>query len=233
MSVTTFWKYRMISDYQAKFIDFLINTHVLSFGQFVTKSGRETPYFVNTGKFDSGRSISLLGGFYAEHIERLGLTPVDTIFGPAYKGVPLAVATASALHEKYELDTGFTFNRKEEKTHGDKGKLVGHELKRGQNVIIVEDVITAGSTLREVVPFLRELAEVQIKGVVISVDRCEKGTEDISAVEQVARDLDVQVYPLVTIYEILEHLSKPNDSSLSLTQELKDRIQAYLEQYGA
>ncbi|MCB0353786.1 MAG: orotate phosphoribosyltransferase [Bdellovibrionales bacterium] len=223
----------MLSDYQTQFIEFLVDTHVLSFGNFVTKSGRETPYFVNTGKFDSGSTISRLGSFYAAHIERIGLTSVSSVFGPAYKGIPLAVATSVALHSEYDCDIGFTFNRKEEKTHGDKGVFVGHQLSAGEDILIVEDVITAGSTLREIVPTLRSLVEIQIRGVVISVDRCEKGSQNISAVQEVERDLDVQVYPLVTIHEILDYLSQPNDSSFSLTKELQERIREYLKRYGA
>ena len=159
-----------LSEYQPDFIDFLLACDALKFGDFTTKSGRKTPYFINTGSFDSGERIRQLGVFYAAHLVHSGLTGCDTIFGPAYKGVPLAVATSIALQVDHSIDAGYSFDRKEAKEHGDKGFIVGRQLQEGDRVIIVEDVITAGTTLQRLVLILREKNAVQIAGVIVAVD---------------------------------------------------------------
>ncbi len=222
-----------LSEYQKNFVKFLVESDVLTFGDFVTKSGRRTPYFVNTGEFDSGSRISQLGEFYADHIHKIGLGAVQSIFGPAYKGIPLCVSTAFSLYQRYSPDVGFTFNRKEEKEHGDKGLFVGRQLQENDQVLLVEDVITAGTTLREIVPKIQEQAKVNIRGVVISVDRCEKGAGDLTASKEVEKNLGIQVYPLVTIHEVVQYLSAPNDCGFVLSQELQERVREYLEEYGA
>ncbi|MCB0328549.1 MAG: orotate phosphoribosyltransferase [Bdellovibrionales bacterium] len=222
-----------LSTYQRDFIDFLVQTEVLSFGDFVTKSGRRTPYFVNTGKFYNGSRISRMGQFFAAHIQKIGLSDVHSIFGPAYKGIPLCVATTLALYNQYDQDVGFTFNRKEKKEHGDGGDYVGAPLTDGDSILIVEDVITAGITLRETVQTLRKHAAVDIRGVIVSVDRCERGQGDLSASDEIEKDLDLTIYPLVTIHEVIEYLSKPNQKGFSLSSELIARMNAYLEEFGA
>lgn len=219
--------------YQEEFVSFLVQSEALRFGDFVTKSGRKTPYFVNTGQFSRGSDIHRLGNFYAEHLIRHELTSIDTIFGPAYKGVPLCVATAIALYEKTDSSVGYTFNRKETKGHGDKGLFVGKPISDGDSLVLVEDVITAGTTLREVVPLLRGVGRVSIEAVVISVDRSERGTGKLSAVQDVESELGVRVLPLVTIHEILEILSRENASGLVLDAQKRGAIQQYLEEYGA
>jgi orotate phosphoribosyltransferase len=222
-----------VANYQAQFIDFLIASGALTFGDFTTKSGRKTPYFINTGRFDDGKKIAELGRFYAAHIAALGLGKIDLIFGPAYKGIPLAVTTAIALNDSHGTNVGFSFDRKEIKDHGDGGLIVGCPLKDGQRIVIVEDVITAGTTVRHIVPLLRKLAHVEIAGFVLAVDRRERGTGDLSAVQEAERDSAIRVYPIITIDHIVSYLRTHPDSSRRLTEEQLQKIAAYLEMYGA
>lgn len=219
--------------YQKEFIDFLVKSNALSFGEFVLKSGRKAPYFINTGKFNDGSKITEVGKFYAAHISAQNFDKIDSVFGPAYKGIPLAVTTASALFEQEDINVGYSFDRKEEKGHGDRGKMVGFQIEDDQNILIVEDVITAGTTLKEVIPVLYKTANVNILGVIISVDRCEKGAGKLSAIAEVAKTLGVQVFPIVNIHEIKAYLSEENNSGFVLSSELQDKITAYLDEYGA
>lgn len=222
-----------ILPYQAAFIDFLVASGALTFGDFVTKSGRKTPYFVNTGNFNDGSKISKLGSFYASHFIAQGLQKADVIFGPAYKGIPLCVSTASALANEHKLNVGFSFDRKEVKDHGDGGRIVGRLVKDGDKVVLVEDVITAGTTLKEIVPFLRAIGKVEILGVIIAVDRCEKGAGTLSAVQEAQENLGVSVRPIVNIHHIVAYLSQPNSSGYLLPVQLQNKIREYLEIYGA
>lgn len=219
--------------YQRDFIEFLVQSGALTFGDFVTKSGRNTPYFINTGNFNTGEKIDQLGKYYAKHIVESGLSDLNIVFGPAYKGIPLSVISAAALAREHDIKVGFSFDRKEIKDHGDCGKLVGHKINPGDKILIVEDVITAGTTIREVVPYLKSLGSVDIKGIVISVNRCEKGTSQISAVAEVEQSMGIKVFPIVDIHQIVEHLKAENDSGLVLNSEMLDKIAKYLEQYGA
>ncbi|WKZ57630.1 MAG: orotate phosphoribosyltransferase [Bdellovibrionota bacterium] len=220
-----------MQSYQQEFLQFLLQCKALTFGDFVTKSGRKTPYFINTGKFQDGASIAGLGTFYAQHVDALGLNP-DLLFGPAYKGIPLCVSTASALATHFNRNVGFCFNRKEAKDHGDGGLFVGMKPEAGKRVVIVEDVITAGTTLQEVVPFLRATAAVDIVGVVIAVDRCERGKGSRSAVAEAQSELGVQVYPLLTIHEIIAAL-EGNKTAIPAPPDIVSRIRQYLGEYGA
>jgi len=217
-----------------EFIEFLVDAGALLFGDFTTKSGRKTPYFVNTGRFDDGQKIATLGAWYARAIRaaiKAQNIKVDTIFGPAYKGIPLAVATSAALSTTLSAGhpTGYTFNRKEAKTHGDGGLLVGFPLKKDTRVVLVEDVITAGTTMREVLPMLHEIG-VSVVGVFVAVDRMERGTDvsaSISAVEQVRREFNVAIHPLITLLDIIEYVR----GSQSL-QHLLPAIENYRSEYG-
>lgn len=213
-------------------IDFLVKSKALLFGDFTLKSGRKAPYFINTGKFDDGESISKLGELYAGHMINAGLSDIDVIFGPAYKGVPLCVATSAAMANQYGKKVAFSFNRKEAKTHGDKGMFVGRNLEKGMRVVVVEDVVTAGTTLREIVPLLRNDIGVDLKAVVVLVDRCERGQGKISAVQEVEKEFDIKVSPLVTIHQIVEYLSKPNSSGFEIDSTLMSRIRSYLLEFG-
>ncbi len=214
-------------------IDFLVQSGALKFGDFTLKSGRKAPYFINTGSFDDGAKIAKLARFYAQQVVSLGLQNVDAVFGPAYKGIPLCVATAMSLSQDFGAAVGFCFNRKEAKTRGEGGEFVGKQLTAGMRVVLVEDVVTAGTTLQEIVPLLRDKVGVQIAGVVILVDRDERGTGELSAVREAERDLGITVTPIVNINRIISYLSEPNSSGLQITPELQQRIVAYRQEYGA
>ena len=219
--------------YKREFIEFMVRCEVLTFGDFTTKSGRKTPYFVNTGRYRSGEQIARLGEFYADAIqENLG-DRYDVLFGPAYKGIPLAVTTASALSARGR-NVGFCFNRKEAKDHGEGGVLVGHPVADGERVLIVEDVTTAGTSIRETVPILRAAAAVELAGLVVSVDRQERGTGARAALEEVGQEFGMSTFAIVTLAEIVEHLTgRELDGRPVLTDEDLSRIDAYRAEYGA
>jgi len=213
-------------------VQFLVTSGALKFGDFTLKSGRIAPYFINTGSFDDGEKIAKLGSFYASKIISLALPKTDVVFGPAYKGIPLCVTTAAALSTLHNINLGFTFNRKEAKTHGDGGEFVGTQLKPGMRVVLVEDVVTAGTTLQEMVPLLRDRLGVEVQAVVILVDRRERGSRDVSAVEEAESDLKIKVHPIVTIDQIIQTLSALNISGFQISPELFEKILAYRKEYG-
>jgi orotate phosphoribosyltransferase len=215
-------------DYQRRFVDFMVASGVLTFGDFTTKSGRRTPYFVNTGRYRSGTQLATLGRAYADAIERSFPAGFDCLFGPAYKGIPLVVAVAMAFAERGR-DVEFCFNRKEAKDHGEGGVLVGRRLQDGDRVLIVEDVTTAGTSLRETVPILRAAAAVRLAGLVVSVDRQERATESssVSALAEVGAEFGMPTAAIVTIDEVVAHLGT------RLTDADRDRIAAYRAAYGA
>ncbi len=196
---------------------------VLTFGDFVTKAGRNSPYFVNTGLYRTGEHIKLLGEYYADAIlENLG-TEFDVLFGPAYKGIPLVVTTASALADRGH-NVGFCFNRKEVKDHGEGGVFVGHSLADGDRVLIVEDITTAGTSIRETVPIMRSAADIELAGLIISVDRQERGTGEKAALAQVSEEFAMPTFAIVTVQEIIEH------SDLDEVQTAA--MHAYLAEFG-
>jgi len=213
-----------MSNYKANFIEFMMKAEVLTFGDFTTKSGRKTPYFVNTGKYCQGEQISQLGEFYASCIqENVELSDNIVLFGPAYKGIPLAVATAIAL-AKRGINVNYCFNRKETKDHGEGGDLVGHKLDKGDKVLIIEDVITAGTAVREVLPIIHG-AGATVEGLVISVDRMERGTGSLTAVQEVKNEFGIQTYPLIRVTDIFETLQGKLDA------DIVERIKAYMKEY--
>jgi orotate phosphoribosyltransferase len=218
---------------KSEVIDFLVQSQALKFGDFTLKSGRKAPYFINTGCFDDGTKIAKLSHFYARQIIAAGLGSVDVVFGPAYKGIPLCVSTAMTLASHYSTPMSFCFNRKEAKTRGEGGEYVGKPLTAGMKVVLVEDVVTAGTTLNEVTPVLREKVGVQIAGVVILVDRDEKATSDVSAVKQAEAELDIKITSIVTIHDIISYLSKENASNFTISEELMGRIKTYRAEFGA
>lgn len=222
-----------MNKYKQEFIEFMVKSNVLTFGDFTAKSGRKTPYFVNTGNYKTGEQIAKLGEFYAECIkENLG-EEFDVLFGPAYKGIPLAVTTAAALYNKYAINSSYCFNRKEDKDHGEGGSIVGHKPLDGERVLIIEDVITAGTAIRECLPILEGCAKVQIIGLVISVDRMEKGLGDKTAVQEIKQNYGITTYPIVTVREIIEALyNKPVDGKVYIGDEMKSKMEAYLATYG-
>jgi orotate phosphoribosyltransferase len=218
--------------YKTEFIEFMVRSNVLTFGDFVAKSGRRTPYFVNTGKYRTGAQLARLASAYADAIERHIGDGFDVLFGPAYKGIPLVVATSMELARRGR-DVGFSFNRKEAKDHGEGGNLVGWELRAGHRVLIVEDVTTAGTSIRETVPLLRAAAEVTLAGLVVAVDRMERGTGDQSALSEVGEAFRMKTFSIVTIAEIVEHLSSHDiDGRRIITDEIRERIALYRKEYG-
>lgn len=209
--------------YQREFIRFAIERGVLRFGEFTLKSGRSSPYFFNAGLFNSGLALAQLGRFYAAAVVDSGIA-FDVLFGPAYKGIPLAAATAVALAEQHELDLPWCFNRKEAKTHGEGGSLVGAPLEG--RVLIVDDVITAGTAIREVMQIIHAQG-AQAAGVLIALNREERGQGELSAIQEVERDFAMPVVSIVSLTQVLEYLA----DNAQLKQYLP-AVQAYREQYG-
>ena len=219
--------------YKQEFVEFMVRSQVLTFGDFVTKSGRKTPFFINTGRYKTGSELARLGRFYAEAIVRQLGSKYDVLFGPAYKGIPLVVTTAMALAERHQNDVGFCFNRKEAKDHGEGGVLVGHQLRDGDRVVIVEDVTTAGTSIRETVPILRAAAKVDIAGLVVSVDRMERGTGELNALAEVRESLGAPTFAIVTIDEVTAWLrGRTMDGKVVIDDATYARIEQYRREYG-
>lgn len=214
-------------NYKEEFIKFMVECGVLTFGDFTLKSGRKAPYFINCGNYKTGAQLAKLGEYYADCI-RANNIPVETLFGPAYKGIPLAVSTVVALSNKYDVNVSYCFDRKEAKDHGEGGMFVGKTLADGEKVIIIDDVMTSGKALRESMPKLKSAADVNVTGMVITVDRMEKGTSELSAVQEVKRDFNVTVYPIVTMENIIEAIQ--ND--VIPGKEYLDKMLQYRETYG-
>jgi orotate phosphoribosyltransferase len=216
--------------YKQSFIEFMVRARVLTFGAFVTKSGRETPFFVNTGRYHTGAQIAELAGFYADAIEAQSVS-FDFLFGPAYKGIPLAVATALVLSQRGR-NVSFCFNRKEIKDHGEGGNMVGHVPTAGERGLIIEDVTTAGTSIRESVPLLQQFGATAV-GLVVSVDRMERGTGELNALTEIQQQFKMHTFAIVTIEEIMSYLrGRRIDGTLVLTDELFGKMQEYRARYG-
>lgn len=214
--------------YKQRFIKFMVDNGVLKFGEFTLKSGRKAPYFINTGNYKTGAQLARLGEYYAECINTNNIQ-AETLVGPAYKGIPLAVATAIALSNNHGKDLNYCFDRKEVKDHGEGGLFVGKQLVDGEKVIIIEDVMTSGKALREMLPKLKAAANVEVAGMVISVDRMERGLEsELSAVQEVYKEFGVKVYSIVTMADIIECIEK----GIIGGGEYLDQMKAYRAQYG-
>ena len=219
--------------YKQEFIEFMIDCGVLKFGDFVTKSGRKTPFFVNTGFYRTGAQMKKLGEYYAKAIYDKYGTDFDILFGPAYKGIPLTVATTMELSELYDADIKYCSNRKEEKDHGDKGILLGSPIEDGNKVVIIEDVTTAGTSINETVPILKAQGVVDIIGLIVSVDRMERGTGEKSALSEIEEKFGFKTAAIVTMGEVIEHLyNRPYKGKVIIDDTLKAAIDAYYEQYG-
>ncbi|MGL5440669.1 MAG: orotate phosphoribosyltransferase [Filifactoraceae bacterium] len=218
--------------YKEEFIKFMVRSGVLMFGDFTAKSGRRTPYFINTGNYKTGEQIQRLGTFYADCIKANKLESADILFGPAYKGIPLVISTSIALNMKYGIDKKYSFNRKEVKDHGEGGTFVGSKLSDGQKIIIIEDVITAGTAIREVVPLLKSVADVEILGLIISVDRMEKGQGNFTATQEIKNEFGIETYPIVTTREIIDTLyATPIDGKIYVDDKVKEKMEEYLYKY--
>ncbi len=209
--------------YQREFLDFALDVGVLRFGEFTLKSGRISPYFFNAGLFNTGASLARLGRYYAQAIVDSGIA-FDVLYGPAYKGIPLAAVTAAALYDQHGLDVPYAFNRKEAKDHGEGGVIVGHALEG--RVMIIDDVISAGTSVRESVEIIQGLNAIPA-GVVIALDRQERGQGERSAIQEVEGDYNIPVTAIVRLQQLIEYLEQKPDSVESLA-----RIRAYREQYG-
>lgn len=212
-----------LKEFQREFIDFVIDTNVLRFGEFTLKSGRKSPYFFNSGLFNTGYTISKLGCFYASAIINSGIE-FDVIFGPSYKGIPLAVSTAIALNEIYQRDYPYAFNRKEAKDHGEGGIIVGAPLKG--RVLIIDDVISAGTSVRESIDLIKN-AGAKPAGVIIAMDRQEKGKNTLSAIQEVEQNFGISVTSIVALAHLIDYLQQQPQSQATL-----DAIESYRAEYG-
>ena len=211
----------------------MVRSGVLTFGDFTTKSGRKTPYFINTGNYKTGAQASKLGDYYAACIQQNLPQGVDCLFGPAYKGIPITVAAASSLYRDYGRDLPYCFNRKEAKDHGEGGTMVGYQPKAGDRVVIVEDVVTAGTAVRETIELFQHVADVELTALIVSVDRMERGTGEKTTINELREQYGIQVFPIVTVREVIAFLhNREIDGKVYIDDAMKDRMEGYLAQYG-
>jgi orotate phosphoribosyltransferase len=223
-----------IMTYKEEFITFMVRSGVLTFGDFTTKSGRKTPYFINTGNYKTGAQAAKLGDYYAACLkENLG-DEVTALFGPAYKGIPLVVTASASLYRNYNMDIPYCFNRKEAKDHGEGGSMVGYKPKDGDVIAIVEDVVTAGTAVRESIELFKHVADAKLAYLFVSVDRMERGTKECSTLDELREEHGIAVYPIVTVREIISFLhNRPIDGKVYIDDEMKEKMEAYLALYGA
>ena len=221
--------------YQEEFIRFMVDSGVLTFGDFVTKSGRKTPYFVNTGNYKTGAQAARLGDYYAACIQENMSEGIDALFGPAYKGIPLSVITTMALSELYGKEARYCSNRKEVKDHGDTGILLGSALRDGDRVVIVEDVTTSGKSIEETHPILMQQANVEVVGLMVSLNRLEVGKGgEICALDEVRERYGFPTASIVDMGEVTEHLlNRECQGRVVIDDKVKAALDAYYEQYGA
>jgi len=211
-----------MEQYQNDFVDFMLEIGALKFGEFTLKSGRVSPYFFNAGQFNQGNHLSQLGQFYAKAIEASGIK-FDVLFGPAYKGIPLAAATAIALNDSFNRSVPYSFNRKEAKDHGEGGNIVGHPLEG--DILIIDDVITAGTAIREAKDIISANG-AKTKGVVVALDRQERGKGELSAIQEVEQNFGIAVVSIINLSHIVDYLKVNNDKNII------NRIESYRSQYG-
>ena len=206
-----------------EFISFMAEAGVLTFGDFTTKSGRKTPYFVNTGNYKTGKHISILGDYYADLVVSSGEN-FDALYGPAYKGITLAAATAASLYRNHDINVPYFFNRKEVKDHGEGGSLIGYKPKDGDKIIIIEDVVTAGTAVRESLQLLKEAADVTVTALFVSADRMERGTGERSTIDELKVEHEINVYSIINAKDII--------ASFPQGDERIKKMEAYLAEYG-
>ena len=222
-----------MEQYKKEFIEFMVDCGVLKFGDFITKSGRKTPFFVNTGFYRTGAQLRKLGEYYGKAINETFGLDFDLLFGPAYKGIPLTVAATMAISEFYNKDIRYCSNRKEVKDHGDTGILLGSPILDGDRVIIIEDVTTAGTSIEETLPIIKAQANVSVKGLVVSVDRMERGQGEKSALSEIEEKYSLKTTAIVTMAEVIEHLyNKAYKGNIIIDDNLKAAIDDYYEEYG-
>ena len=219
--------------YKSEFIDFMIESDVLKFGDFTLKSGRKSPFFMNAGAYVTGTQLRKLGEYYAKAIhDNYGLD-FDILFGPAYKGIPLSVATTMAISELYGKDIKYCSNRKEVKDHGDTGILLGSKIKDGDRVVIIEDVTTSGKSIEETFPIIKAQADVEIKGLMVSLNRCERGKGEKSALQEIQELYGFPANAIVSMEEVVEYLyNRTHDGKIIIDDAMKASIDAYYAQSG-
>ena len=228
-----------MQDHKTEFIRFMLSCGALKFGDFTTKSGRKTPYFINTGAYQRGSQMEKLGGFYAQALYATHGKNVDNLFGPAYKGIPLAVSTVMSLNKLFNLDISYTFNRKEAKDHGEGGALVGFDYKDWNQsepcrVVLIEDVTTAGTSVRESLPLIQKGGKAKAIGLVVSVDRMEKGSGECSALQEIREEFGIATTAIASFTDLIAFLeTEEGGEYLSRDVGLLSRMRGYREQYGA
>ncbi len=220
--------------YKQEFIEFMVDSQVLKFGEFTLKSGRKSPFFMNAGGYVTGIQLRKLGEYYAKAIHDSYGLDFDVLFGPAYKGIPLAVAAAMTISELYGKEIRYCSNRKEEKDHGDTGILLGSKLKDGDRVVIIEDVTTSGKSIEETYPIIKAQADVEVRGLMVSLNRMEKGQSDKSALAEIKEKYDFEANAIVNMGEVVEYLyNKPYKGQIYINDEIKKSVDEYYERYGA
>jgi len=223
-----------MEDYKKEFIEFMVDCDVLKFGEFTLKSGRKSPFFMNAGLYVTGRQLKKLGEYYAKAIYKRYGGDFDVVFGPAYKGIPIGVATVSAFYELYGKEVRYSSNRKEAKDHGDAGILLGSPIKDGDRVVIVEDVTTSGKSIEETYPIIRAQGDVKILGLMVSLNRMEKGKGEKSALEEIKETYGFDADAIVSMADVIGHLyNKEYNGRILIDDKIKSSIDAYYTQYGA
>lgn len=219
--------------YKEEFIEFMVDSNVLKFGDFTLKSGRKSPFFMNAGSYVTGAQLKKLGQYYAKAIHEHYGDDFDVLFGPAYKGIPLSVATVVAFDELYGKEIKYCSNRKEVKDHGDAGILLGSPIKDGDKVVIIEDVTTSGKSIEETFPIIQAQGKVEILGLMVSLNRLERGQGEKSALEEIKEKYGFDANAIVTMAEVVEHLyNKPYQGKIYIDDTLKKSIDGYYDQYG-
>lgn len=223
-----------MESYKQEFIEFMVESEVLKFGEFTLKSGRRSPFFMNAGAYVTGTQLKKLGEYYAKAIHDSFGLDFDVLFGPAYKGIPLSVATTMAISDLYGRDIRYCSNRKEAKDHGDTGILLGSQVKDGDRIVIIEDVTTSGKSIEETFPILMAQGNVEIKGLIVSLNRMERGKGAISALDEIKELYGFPTSAIVSMAEVVEHLyNKECNGKIVIGDQIKSAIDAYYEQYGA
>lgn len=222
-----------MEQYKQEFIEFMVDSQVLKFGEFTLKSGRKSPFFMNAGAYVTGTQLRKLGEYYAKAIHDNYGSDFDVLFGPAYKGIPLSVAATIAFSELYGKDIRYCSNRKEEKDHGDTGILLGSPIKDGDRVVIIEDVTTSGKSIEETFPIIQAQGDVEILGLMVSLNRMERGKGEKSALEEIRELYGFQASAIVSMAEVVEHLyNRECGGKIIIDDPVKSAIDAYYVQYG-
>lgn len=222
-----------MESYKEEFIEFMVESKVLTFGEFTLKSGRRSPFFMNAGGYVTGRQLRKLGEYYAKAIhDNFGLD-FDVLFGPAYKGIPLSVATTMAISDLYGKDIRYCSNRKEVKDHGDGGILLGSPIKAGDRIVMIEDVTTSGKSIEETFPILKAQGEVEIKGLIVSLNRMERGRGAMGALDEIREVYGFPTAAIVSMEDVTEHLyNRECGGGIVIDDAIKEALDAYYEQYG-